>query len=86
MASSWSNIYSAEQLGSFLKQTRKAKGFTQDEFAEMIGVSHATLSALENGKSVSSTTLEKAWQFLGLKLVVLPKTATATVTLEQAGE
>lgn len=43
----WTNVYGLDQLGSFLRKTRKEKGYTQDEFAEIIGASHATLSALE---------------------------------------
>jgi HTH-type transcriptional regulator/antitoxin HipB len=70
------------QTGDFIKRVRREKGYTQNEFAEILGVSHATLSALENGKSVSSGTLQKALSFLGLKLVILPKTAKATISLE----
>lgn len=69
----WTNAYSMDQLGSFLKSVRKSKGYTQECFAEMIGVSHATLSALENGGNVSSKTLERTINFLGLRLVVVPK-------------
>ena len=43
---SWTSSYSLEQTGAFLKQVRKEKGYTQQEFADLIGVSHATLSAL----------------------------------------
>ncbi|WP_289637159.1 helix-turn-helix transcriptional regulator [uncultured Adlercreutzia sp.] len=75
----WTNVYGLDQLGSFLRRVRKEKGYTQDEFAEIIGASHATLSALENGKSVSSQTLMRAVSDLGLKLVVLPKGAQAEV-------
>ncbi|MEC4177015.1 helix-turn-helix transcriptional regulator [Adlercreutzia sp. R21] len=75
----WTNVYGLDQLGSFLQRTRKEKGYTQDEFAEIIGTSHATLSALENGKSVSSQTLMRAVSDLGLKLVVLPKGSRAEV-------
>ena len=75
----WTNVYGLDQLGSFLQKTRKEKGYTQDEFAEIIGASHATLSALENGKGVSSQTLMRAISDLGLKLVVLPKGAQAEV-------
>lgn len=77
----WSNVHTLDQLGEFLKQRRRARGISQDEYAEIIGVSHATLSALENGRSVSSATLLKAINFLGLNLVVVPKTAQASVLL-----
>ena len=33
----WTNVYGLDQLGSFLQKTRKEKGYTQDEFAEIIG-------------------------------------------------
>ena len=75
----WTNSYSLQQTGAFLKKVRREKGYTQDEFAEMLGVSHATLSALENGKSVSSKTLQNALSYLGLKLVILPKSAQADI-------
>ena len=62
------NVYGLDQLGSVLQKTRKEKGYTQDEFAEIIGASHATLSALENGKGVSSQTLMRAISDMGLPL------------------
>ena len=68
----WTNVYGLDQLGSFLQKTRKEKGYTQDEFAEIIGASHATLSALENGKGVSCPDLMRAISDLGLKLVCSP--------------
>ena len=77
----WSNIYSMEQLGAFLKRYRRDRSITQAQYAEQLGVSHATLSALENGRGVSSATLEAALQLLDLRLVVLPKDAEISVTL-----
>lgn len=76
----WTNAYGMDQVGAFIKKERRRQGVTQADFAETIGVSHATLSALENGRSVSTATLERALQFLGLKLVVLPKAVQATVS------
>lgn len=78
----WTNSYSLEQTGAFLKRVRKEKGYTQQQFADLIGVSHATLSALENGGGVSAQTLEKAWQYLGLRLVLVPKSAQVRVVEE----
>ena len=79
---SWTNSYSLEQTGEFLQRVRKEKGHTQQGFADLIGVSHATLSALENGSGVSALTLEKAWQYLGLRLVLVPKDAQVSVVEE----
>ena len=78
----WTSAYSMEQVGAFLRKVRRTKGATQSEFAETIGVSHATLSALENGRSVSTRTLEKALQFLGYKLVIMPKNLAPAVDTE----
>lgn len=75
----WSTVYTLAQLGEFLRRRRKERGISQDDYAEMIGVSHATLSALENGKPVSSATLLKAVSFLGLNLVAVPKAARVSV-------
>jgi len=69
-----------KQTGAFLKAVRKSKGLTQDEFAKTIRVSHATLSALENGKGVSTKTFEKALNFLGLRLVIVQKSTEVVVT------
>ena len=71
----WTNSYSMAQTGAFLRTVRRDRGITQDDFADMIGVSHATLSALENGKSVSTHTLEHALSYLGLRIVIVPKNA-----------
>ena len=75
----WTNSYSLEQLGEFLQDARRAKGLRQDEFARMIGVSHATLSNLEQGKNTSTATLQKVIQTLGFRLVVAPKSAEVRV-------
>ena len=76
----WTNSYSLKQTGAFIKATRKEKGLTQDEFSERIKISHATLSALENGKGVSTQTLDKALNYLGLRLVIVEKTSQVRVT------
>lgn len=76
---SWTNSYSLEQTGAFLRQVRKERGLTQEQFARKLGVSHATLSALENGEGVSAATLERAWQLLDLRLVIVPKNAQVHV-------
>jgi len=76
----WTNSYSLEQTGAFIKTARRAKGLTQDDFSKMIGVSHATLSSLENGKGVSTQTLDKALSFLGFRLVIVEKSAKVEVS------
>lgn len=40
-----------EKIGSFIAENRKAKGFTQIEFAEKLGVSNKSVSRWETGKN-----------------------------------
>lgn len=75
----WVNAFSLEQVGAFLKSARRERGYTQQEYAEVIGISRATLSSMENGTPVMSCHLEKALQFLGFRIVVVPKSARVIV-------
>lgn len=78
----WTNSYTLEQTGEFLRDVRRARGIRQDEFARQLGVSHTTLSNLEQGKNTSTTTLERALQYLGLRVVIVPKGARVSVSEE----
>lgn len=80
----WTNSYSLEQLGEFLQDVRKARGYRQDEFAHMLGISHTTLSNLEQGKNTSTETLQRVMQTLDLRMVIVPKAADVSVD-EKAG-
>lgn len=46
-----------EKIGSFLAENRKAKGFTQIEFAEKLGVSNKSVSRWETGKNMPDVSL-----------------------------
>ena len=49
-----------KQIGSRIKQLRQAKGFSQEQFAEKIGIATRTLCGIEVGKNFfTSDTLEK---------------------------
>lgn len=75
----WTNAYTLEQIGEFLQDVRKSHGKTQEAFAEELGVSHTTLSNLEQGKNTSTQTLMRAIQHLGLRVVLAPKIAHVRV-------
>ena len=75
----WTNSYDLEQLGAFLQEARKEKGLLQTEFAAKLGVSHTTLSNLEQGKNTSTETLQLALSLLGYRMVIAPKTADVRV-------
>lgn len=55
-------VLTAEDLGTIIKQKRKADGLTLEEAAGVCGVSYAFLSALENGKE--TVRLNKVLQVL----------------------
>ena len=65
--------------GRFSRKPARKRGTPKMSSPRSSVPSHATLSALENGKGVSSQTLMRAISDLGLKLVVLPKGAQAEV-------
>ena len=41
-----------KKIGSFLKELRKDKGITQEQFAEKLGVSSRTISRWETGSNM----------------------------------
>jgi putative transcriptional regulator len=45
------------ELGNWLREARGAKGWTQAQLAERIGVSRKTVNTVENGVFVPSTVL-----------------------------
>ena len=76
----WTNAYSFEGVGEFLKEARKERGITQAEMAKTLGFSPVTLSALETGKNVSTEKVERYLQILGYRMVIAPKAAKVEVT------
>lgn len=68
-------IITAKDLGSIIKQKRKADGLTLEEAAAVCGVSYAFFSALENGKE--TVRLNKVLQVLaclGIELEATTRT------------
>ena len=76
----WTNTYSYEDIGQFLREARRARGITQAQMAKKLGFSTVTLSALETGKNVSSAKVEGYLQMLGYRMVLVPKTAQVEVS------
>ena len=48
---------SQNKIGEFIQQSRKAKGFTQKDLGDRIGVSDKTISKWENGNSIPDTSI-----------------------------
>jgi len=68
-------VYDPAGLGRSIRALRRAKGWTQAQLAEWLGVNRQTVIALEQGGPVSVTVAMKAVSLLGGKLVVAPKGA-----------
>ena len=46
-----------KRIGGFIKELRKAKGITQEQFAEILGVSGRTVSRWETGNNMPDISL-----------------------------
>jgi len=62
------------ELGSSVKKLRKEKHITQEQLANIAGISRATLSKLENGQiaQVSIVTLNTILNHLGYEIEIKP--------------
>ena len=63
------------EIGKKIKILRKERGVTQEELANMVGISRATLSKIENSSfnKVSAVVLENILSSLGYGLDIKPK-------------
>lgn len=76
----WTNAYTYEDIGEFLREARRKRGITQLEMVKKLGFSSVTLSTLETGKNVSAVKVERYLQQLGFHIVIVPKSADVEVT------
>ncbi len=59
--------YIQQQLGKRIQNLRKIKGFSQESFAEKIGIATNTLSSIETGNAfMTAQTLEKIIELLDI--------------------
>ena len=76
----WTNAFSREDVGEFLRKARRGRGITQAQMAKKLGFSTVTVSALETGKNVSADKVENYLQTLGFRIVIVPKSADVEVS------
>lgn len=77
-----------------IKDVLKEKGMTQQELAEMMGVSYQSIKQTLNASSVTTATLEKIatalnvpmWQLFASPEEVQPKTDGLTLTCPHCGK
>ena len=58
------------RLGTRLKKLRKAQGLTQEQAAELLGVTRARWGQMERGNVTNLTKLEAACEAIGARLIV----------------
>lgn len=54
-------------IGEAIKQAREAKHLTQEQLGELMGVKRAQISKIESGKSVTFSTIVRAFRAMGIK-------------------
>jgi len=61
-----------EQVGQLIRETRKAKGLTQQELGEKLGVGKTTINKYENGShNITIETLNRIMEALGEKIMII---------------
>lgn len=68
-------------IGEAIKQTRKKQQLTQKQLGELMGVKEAQVSKIESGKSVSFSTIVRAFKAMGAKAATLDMEPLGRVAL-----
>lgn len=68
-------------IGEAIKQTRKKQQLTQKQLGELMGVQEAQVSKIESGKSISFSTIVRAFKAMGAKAATLDMEPLGRVAL-----
>lgn len=68
-------------IGDAIRQAREAKNLTQEELGKLMGVKRAQVSKIESGKSISFSTIVRAFKAMGVKTASLELGALGKVAL-----
>jgi HTH-type transcriptional regulator / antitoxin HipB len=68
-------------VGPVLKEARKSAGLSQAQLAAPLGMSRATISAIESGRceEIGFSKLVALLQMVGLEITVMPRTSRPTL-------
>jgi len=70
-----------QEMGPLLHSARKQAGLSQEQLAQPLGMSRATISALENGRcdEIGFAKLAALFEVLGLQITVGPRKTRPTL-------
>jgi HTH-type transcriptional regulator/antitoxin HipB len=70
-----------QEIGRFLKDARKRAKLSQEQLAQPLGMSRATISALESGRcdEIGFAKLAALLDILGLEIMVCPRKFRPTI-------
>lgn len=68
-------------IGEAIKQARESKNLTQEQLGELMGVKRAQISKIESGKSVTFSTIVRAFKAMGVKSASLELGSLGKVAL-----
>jgi transcriptional regulator with XRE-family HTH domain len=64
--------HNSQQIGNNIRKWRTLRGFKQQDFANLIGISKSSLSKIENGgQEIKITVLQKVAVYLKIKVTQL---------------
>lgn len=81
----WFRARSAPSLGSAVRRARQVAALSQDELARKASTSRPTISRLERGSPVASSTLLDIAAASGYELVLVPRGARITIDTRASG-
>lgn len=58
-------------IGEAIKKAREARKLTQEQLGELMGVKRAQVSKIESGKSISFSTIVRAFKAMGVNTATL---------------
>ena len=68
-------------IGEAIKQAREARNLTQEQLGELMGVKRAQISKIESGKSISFSTIVRAFKAMGVNTASLDLGSLGRVAL-----
>lgn len=76
----WFRARTADALGSAVRRVRQVAVLSQDDLARRASTSRPTVSRLERGSAVATSTLLDVAAACGYELVLVPRGARLTIT------